>query len=1003
MDEINKNIAQYVKTQFPSFYAEEGEVFQEFMAAYYEFMESNEDMSLYRSKRMLEYADIDDTIDAFLIHFKNKYLDTFPYILSTDVRFAVKHILDLYRSKGTERGLKLFMRLLFNENVEIYYPAKDILKPSDSLWRIPRYVEVSRSPRNVEFVNQEITGVVSGAKAFVESLITKRIDGKFIDVFYLSNIRNNFEYDEIVTYDGIIEGSPKIIGSLSRIEVINGGRDNAIGDIFNVISENGQQGKAKVVSISEDIGSVNFSILDGGSGYTGDGNTVVYVSNTILSVNNANLDFRMYETVKQPLQKLTPDFSSAFFNDVAVDSRVEGRDANAAIVVEGTVVSVATNHIVVQPDQGESFFPVYEISGNSSLSNFANGEVVSSGARVILDLNSVSGDFTNGELVIQLVEQTFLGGTNAEFVYVTNYATGYVEDYDNLTSRLTLNRVFGTFDILETIYTEDGGANGIVSVANTTANAALGIITNITSNTATLTVTSGSFANTDLIKGLATNQQSFIDQINNNGALTVRLANTIVEANLSTVDDVSVSGIVVGQSETNVGLYGSNGFFSTITQDLYITTDRNSDLFLNNPDLTFVVTAKSQGSGANFAIDPNGLERTQNVEINTDVIGGTNITNFLYKNLKIKGLGRINELTINDGGTGYTTNSAITFVAGGVDGADPFIIADATITSVDANGTITGVSLTNQGLGYDTEPTITIADGAGANLGITMEYGYGFPKYPIGGLDTTIADCLDFKTFEIGTVRSITRINPGSGYDTNPYVRVYNPYIAGFDKREVKLFLTDIIGSFGEGDIIQQELAPAVVAVGTVRAFDKDAGAITLKMNSFNEEFTVNGSISVTTTSSSGTITYIEEVVASEEMGDNLEMNRRVQIAPDVALTLEVIDSGYGYLNDTTVTLLRDGHPFEITGTAKVEKQGTGPGYWDSESSHLNSNKRIRDNLYYQEYSYDVRSGNSLNKYRDILRKTMHVAGTELFGSVVKETKVNLIVSTNCTITVANT
>jgi hypothetical protein len=56
----------------------------------------------------------------------------------------------------------------------------------------------------------------------------------------------------------------------------------------------------------------------------------------------------------------------------------------------------------------------------------------------------------------------------------------------------------------------------------------------------------------------------------------------------------------------------------------------------------------------------------------------------------------------------------------------------------------------------------------------------------------------------------------------------------------------------------------------------------------------------------------------------------------------------------------------------------------------LNSEKKIHDNKYYQEYSYDVLSGLSLNRYEQILKKVFHVAGTRMFGSVVKASTISV-------------
>jgi Zn-finger domain-containing protein len=56
-------------------------------------------------------------------------------------------------------------------------------------------------------------------------------------------------------------------------------------------------------------------------------------------------------------------------------------------------------------------------------------------------------------------------------------------------------------------------------------------------------------------------------------------------------------------------------------------------------------------------------------------------------------------------------------------------------------------------------------------------------------------------------------------------------------------------------------------------------------------------------------------------------------------------------------------------------------GYWETRSSHLND-QFLRDNLFYQEFSYQIISGISLDKYESVVRDVLHVAGTELFGKV---------------------
>ena len=92
-----------------------------------------------------------------------------------------------------------------------------------------------------------------------------------------------------------------------------------------------------------------------------------------------------------------------------------------------------------------------------------------------------------------------------------------------------------------------------------------------------------------------------------------------------------------------------------------------------------------------------------------------------------------------------------------------------------------------------------------------------------------------------------------------------------------------------------------------------------------------------------------------------------------------------------------------VSGTANVATTGVGEGYWADEESFLNT-KYIHDNDYYQSHSYVVESGLSLDKYREVLLRVAHVAGTKLFGQVNKDTLANTQMAlSNSALVVGNT
>lgn len=72
-----------------------------------------------------------------------------------------------------------------------------------------------------------------------------------------------------------------------------------------------------------------------------------------------------------------------------------------------------------------------------------------------------------------------------------------------------------------------------------------------------------------------------------------------------------------------------------------------------------------------------------------------------------------------------------------------------------------------------------------------------------------------------------------------------------------------------------------------------------------------------------------------------------------------------------------------------MQKQGVGAGFYSSTKGFLDSDKKLQDNQYYQEYSYEVQTKIPFDKYFDVLKQVTHVAGTKAFGKVTSLSVVN--------------
>ncbi len=122
-------------------------------------------------QQLLEYANTDNTTSVFLDEMFNMFMEAIPRTLASGVskRDLIKNINDLYAAKGTSESHKLLLRLIFDEQAEIVYPNKFMLRVSKGNWSQPtsmRVAAVSGSDAT-DIVGQTITGGTSGATSVV--------------------------------------------------------------------------------------------------------------------------------------------------------------------------------------------------------------------------------------------------------------------------------------------------------------------------------------------------------------------------------------------------------------------------------------------------------------------------------------------------------------------------------------------------------------------------------------------------------------------------------------------------------------------------------------------------------------------------------------------------------------------------------------------------------------------------------------------------------------------
>jgi hypothetical protein len=663
MQEIEKFISPFIESQFPSFYQEEGEVFIDFVKAYYEWMEryntvTGEKGILRDSRSLLEYRDVDDTLQQFVIHFKNKYINSLPENVVADKQLLMKHILDLYRSKGTERSYNLLFKMLFNEDIEVYVPSKEIFKLSDGDWVVPRYIEVSDSPYLTDMIGKEIYSSSSFSTAVVENYFTKNVNKKIINVLELTNLQGNFKYGEKVLCDSIDAitpyNAPEVFGSLSSVSITDGGLGFEVGDILQ-ITESGVGGLARVKAVRRKNGEVTFSLIDGGTGFSM--NAVINVDGKAISMSNASNTNPVRVTTS-----VAHGISSGQTLRIDYVEGMEQLNINAysyyANVVNTTAFDLYSNPTLTTTIDGVSFTPYETNTGYVYINTGGAGATFEIGSLVNKEIYKINTDDIEDYL-------------NA---VLDSTVSGYTLQVNNVQGTFTVNDAVKMNDVAVRDFDCDILTDTIMTAGENLSNVTLGIsaLTVVRTDDSYLILRGADINNSNLVYGAVL--------VSNTTSTTLKINNALPAYT------VNCTANVIAVNSTHVSVNNQNGYFLP-NQMLYDTTSSA------NANIVSVKRLTHWDFPAAAVPDIENLDTTIiNALTTEDLEVGT-----------IASLKNINP------GEGYAIDPVVSIIEpliyklrytepdGSFKGFNATVLADAGY----ANGIVTAVEVIDSGFGYD--------------------------------------------------------------------------------------------------------------------------------------------------------------------------------------------------------------------------------------------------------------------------------------------------------------
>ena len=365
--------------------------------------------------------------------------------------------------------------------------------------------------------------------------------------------------------------------------------------------------------------------------------------------------------------------------------------------------------------------------------------------------------------------------------------------------------------------------------------------------------------------------------------------------------------------------------------------------------------------------------------VGEEVQGTSSDTDDYFIKANVTGIPGSKNIT-NDGSLNLTTDT-ITLTAGGTGAL--FQIDDI------GPGKITEIVIDNAGTGYNIGDNLTFT-----NTGTNGNNAAGFVAVVNGG----IADQNNSTEAATGVEDSLVLEDAtiqGDAYDGNTIVQEKFTDLQPI----TKIFLTN--GGNQYTSLPTVSVTSSTGSNATVRAFGSEIGRI-VKLK------TVELGRSYETSPTPPVLGFFNNMIVTNVSGTFISGDT-VTGAGGASGTIDSFDSDRGLLRVKSVTgsfVIDETITSATSGTCKLKKLDVATasvsvvsvsdtdGAFVSERGKLSeTTMRIQDSLYYQDYSYVIKVGQSIARWRDAFKKTMHTAGFYFTGQVDIESRITVTAS----------
>ena len=419
------------------------------------------------SGNLLNYKTLETSIDKYVDYLKEELYPSIPITYYGDKRLVAQYFKDFFESKSNEQSYRFLFKLLYDEEIEFYYPGTDILRVSDGNFektQIIRTIAVSADARDIFlFLNKTIRGETSGVLANVIDIKKFFVGAVEIAEMTLKLVSGTFTAGEDIVDIDDEDLSTTIFGIVSSITIVDGGSGYEAGDIITITGD-GSDAQAIVSSIKESpISALTVNTI--GHGYQL--NTEAIINNT--GTGGTGFLFEVSELANTyTVTSGANTYTVGEISKLSIINRGEGYFKKPTITLQDTTISslgLLSNNLITIVNAGSNYGVGNTLIFTGGAGTAAAGQIASVVESTSFDLLFEDGFqmISDGSYYDIIKNEDWLVKGPIKRIELTNFGTGYVSA--NLPS-ITISTTTGSSANLIATNIQGKSANVSVDTSN---------------------------------------------------------------------------------------------------------------------------------------------------------------------------------------------------------------------------------------------------------------------------------------------------------------------------------------------------------------------------------------------------------------------------------------------------------------------------------------------------------------------------------------------------------